>query len=51
MGDMFPELERAKPLILETLNGLQENPNDNSLVESKVRQKVKELCDKFPIYR
>ncbi len=45
------EFEKVGELILETLNGLQENPNDNSLVESKVRQKVKELCDKFPIYR
>tara|TARA_Y100000768_G_scaffold356949_1_gene311681 strand:- start:216 stop:878 length:663 start_codon:yes stop_codon:yes gene_type:complete len=45
------EFQKVGELILETLNGLQENPNDNSLVESKVRQKVKELCDKFPIYR
>ena len=45
------EFEKVGELILETLNGLQENPNDNSLVESKVSQKVKELCDKFPIYR
>ena len=45
------EFQKVGELILETLNGLQENPNDNSLVESKVSQKVKELCDKFPIYR
>ena len=45
------EFQKVGELILETLNGLQENPNDNSLIESKVRQKVKELCDKFPIYR
>tara|TARA_B100000929_G_scaffold79000_1_gene61685 strand:+ start:4975 stop:6237 length:1263 start_codon:yes stop_codon:yes gene_type:complete len=44
------EFKRVGKLILETLNGLQENPNDNSVVESKVREKVKELCDKFPIY-
>ena len=44
------EFKRVGKLILETLNGLQENPNDNSAVESKVREKVKELCDKFPIY-
>ena len=44
------EFKRVGELILETLNGLQENPNDNSVVESKVREKVKELCDKFPIY-
>ena len=44
------EFKSVGKLILETLNGLQENPNDNSAVESKVREKVKELCDKFPIY-
>ncbi len=45
------EFKKVGELILETLNGLQENPNDNSLVESKVREKVKKLCDDFPIYR
>ena len=44
------EFEKVGELILETLNGLQENPNDNSEVELKVRGKVKELCKKFPIY-
>ena len=44
------EFKRVGKLILETLNGLQENPNDNSVVEIKVREQVKELCDKFPIY-
>ena len=44
------EFKRVGKLILETLNGLQENPNDNSVAESKVREEVKELCDKFPIY-
>ena len=45
------EFQKVGELILETLNGLQENPNDNSIVESKVRKEVKELCDNFPIYR
>ncbi len=44
------EFKRVGELILETLNGLQENPNDNSIVEAKVREQVKELCDNFPIY-
>tara|TARA_Y100000748_G_scaffold303330_1_gene308097 strand:+ start:1594 stop:2856 length:1263 start_codon:yes stop_codon:yes gene_type:complete len=44
------EFKRVGELILETLNGLQENPNDNSVVEAKVREQVKELCDNFPIY-
>jgi glycine hydroxymethyltransferase len=37
-------------LIVETLEGLQNNPNDNSKVEENVRTQVKELCDKYPIY-
>ena len=44
------EFKRVGELILETLNGLQENPNDNSVVEAKVREQVKELCDNYPIY-
>ena len=37
-------------LIVETLEGLQNNPDDNSKVEENVRTQVKELCDKYPIY-
>ena len=37
-------------LIVETLEGLQNNPSDNSRVEENVRTQVKELCDKYPIY-
>ncbi|MDC1303431.1 serine hydroxymethyltransferase [Pelagibacterales bacterium] len=37
-------------LIAETLEGLQNNPSDNSKVEENVRTQVKELCDKYPIY-
>ena len=37
-------------LIVETLEGLQNNPSDNSKVEENVRAKVKELCNKYPIY-
>ncbi len=44
------EFRQVGELILETLNGLQENPNDNSIIETKVREKVKKLCDNFPIY-
>jgi glycine hydroxymethyltransferase len=44
------EFKMVGDLIIETLNGLQENPNDNSNAEKIVREKVKELCDKFPIY-
>ena len=37
-------------LIVETLEGLQNNPSDNSRVEENVRAQVKELCNKYPIY-
>lgn len=38
-------------LILEVLDGLVENgPERNGEVEASVRDKVKELCNKFPIY-
>jgi glycine hydroxymethyltransferase len=37
-------------LIVETLEGLQNNPDNNSKVEENVRMQVKELCDKYPIY-
>ena len=37
-------------LIAETLDGLQNNPDDNSKTEENVRMQVKELCDKYPIY-
>ena len=37
-------------LIAETLDGLQNNSEDNSKTEENVRMQVKELCDKYPIY-
>jgi len=37
-------------LIAETLNGLQNNPENNDKSEKNVRAQVKELCDKYPIY-
>ena len=37
-------------LIAETLNGLQNNPENNDKSEENVRVQVKELCDKYPIY-
>ena len=37
-------------LIGDVLDGLAENPEDNSAVEQEVKIKVKNLCEKFPIY-
>lgn len=44
------EFELVGEYILEILDGLIKNPEDNSAVEAKVRQKVIALCEKFPIY-
>ena len=37
-------------LIGDILDGLSQNPDDNSKIESDVKAKVKSLCEKFPIY-
>ena len=37
-------------LIGDVLDGLSKNPDDNSAIENEVKVKVKNLCDKFPIY-
>lgn len=37
-------------LITEVLDGLVANPDDNSAVEASVKERVLELCARFPIY-
>ncbi|TNE37224.1 MAG: serine hydroxymethyltransferase [Alphaproteobacteria bacterium] len=44
------EFTRVGALIIEVLEGLAANPEDNSAVEAAVREKVKELTERFPIY-
>ena len=44
------DFTKVGDLIAETLDGLQNNPEDNSKTEENVRKQVKELCDKYPIY-
>ena len=44
------EFREIGNLIGDVLDGLSQNPDDNSKVESEVKIKVKALCDKFPIY-
>ena len=36
--------------INEVLQGLKNNKDDNSVAEKEVAQKVKDLCNNFPIY-
>jgi glycine hydroxymethyltransferase len=42
------EFKQIGHLIGDVLDGL--GKGDNSAIETKVRAKVKELCDRFPIY-
>jgi len=44
------EFEMVGDFIIEILNGLKNNPEDNSAVEAAVREKVVALCQEFPIY-
>lgn len=44
------EFEQVGDFILEILEGLQNNPDDNSAAEASVREKVIALCNQFPIY-
>lgn len=49
-GFGLTEFELVGELISEVLDGLAVDPNDNSKIESKIRQEVGEICSRFPIY-
>ena len=44
------EFARVGALILEVLDGLGSGGNDNGAIELSVRRRVRDLCDRFPIY-
>lgn len=44
------EFRQVGNLIGDVLDGLVQNPEGNTAVENKVREQVKQLCLKFPIY-
>jgi len=44
------EFKKTGELMIEVLDGLARNPEDNESVERSVGQRVKELCEEFPIY-
>ena len=44
------EFEKIGHLIADVVDGLAENPDDNSAAEAKARTEVTALCEKFPIY-
>ncbi|MEC7238354.1 MAG: serine hydroxymethyltransferase, partial [Pseudomonadota bacterium] len=45
------EFAQIGHLIGDVLDGLAKNPEDNSVMEQKVRDQVRELCRAFPIYQ
>lgn len=44
------EFRQIGEMIVEVLDGLASRSNDNSAVEAAIREKVGELCARFPIY-
>jgi glycine hydroxymethyltransferase len=49
-GFGIKEFKQVGNLIGDVLDGLTQNPDNNSAVENEVRKKVEKLCDAFPIY-
>lgn len=50
-GFMADEWRQIAAMILEVLDGLVANGEDgNAAIEAKIREQVKDLCAKFPIY-
>ncbi len=44
------EFRQIGEMILEVLDGLAKNAEDNGATEQRIRDKVRTLCDRFPIY-
>ncbi len=44
------EFNQVGNLIIEVLDGLAASPDDNSAVEQSVRARVRDLCERFPVY-
>jgi glycine hydroxymethyltransferase len=44
------EFRQVGEMILTVLDGLATSPDDNGAVERKVRERVRALCARFPIY-
>ena len=45
------EFQKVGELITKVIEGLSKNPDDNSKIESEVRDEVVKLCSSFPIYK
>ena len=50
-GFGLAEFAKIGEMIVEVLDGLAASPDDNSKVEADIGARVKELCDRFPIYQ
>ncbi len=50
-GFAVAEFQQVGTLIADVLDGLVDNPDDNSAAESAARDQVLTLCKRFPIYR
>ncbi|MCG8546999.1 MAG: serine hydroxymethyltransferase [Alphaproteobacteria bacterium] len=44
------EFRQVGEMIVETLNGLAANKDDNAAVEASIRQRVEDMCRRFPVY-
>jgi glycine hydroxymethyltransferase len=44
------EFEQLGHLIGDVLDGLKNNQSDNTMIEQKVHQKIRDICHSFPIY-
>jgi glycine hydroxymethyltransferase len=44
------EFRQVGQMIVEVLDGLAANGDDNAAVEQAVRERVAELCNRFPVY-
>jgi glycine hydroxymethyltransferase len=44
------EIRAVGRAIVTVLRGLAEGPADNAATEARVRQEMRELCARFPIY-
>ncbi len=49
-GFSLAEFEQVGHIIGDVLDGLAANKSDNSVAEKQARSKVRELCQRFPIY-
>ena len=50
-GFGLAEFAKIGEMIVEVLDGLAANPGDNSKIESDIARRVKEMCERFPIYQ